>query len=202
MLSWSSLSYSDFVDDIVIPENSDLAPENILIKVKNHQSCFFLSDFTVFDVNNKWFNKSKLWRKEQGKEVWEGSWDMSLLQYGPPLCLLPVWLLTKGNCCLCCCLFIDTCLAFPLQPDSTIRQSKDTGERLKVIPKFCFPDPKDWGLTSESKRSVIWKLAFLLSLRLLWMGCLGMVHILEHVLNWRLNYDSGGRRSWPESSSY
>ncbi|XP_066481010.1 DENN domain-containing protein 2C [Tiliqua scincoides] len=40
---------------------------------------------------------------------------------------------------------------FPSKPDSTIRQSKDTGERLKVIPKFCFPDPKDWGPTSESK---------------------------------------------------
>ncbi|KAH0618954.1 hypothetical protein JD844_018530 [Phrynosoma platyrhinos] len=28
---------------------------------------------------------------------------------------------------------------------------KDTEERLKVIPKFCFPDPKDWFPTSELK---------------------------------------------------
>lgn len=41
---------------------------------------------------------------------------------------------------------------FPLQPDHPFRQSKDTEERLKVIPKFCFPDPKDWCPTSESKR--------------------------------------------------
>uniref|UniRef100_A0A674KAI3 DENN domain containing 2C n=1 Tax=Terrapene triunguis TaxID=2587831 RepID=A0A674KAI3_9SAUR len=31
------------------------------------------------------------------------------------------------------------------------RQSKDTEERLKVIPKFCFPDPKAWLPTSELK---------------------------------------------------
>ncbi|XP_033008909.1 DENN domain-containing protein 2C [Lacerta agilis] len=40
---------------------------------------------------------------------------------------------------------------FPSKPDHPFRQSKDTEERLKVIPKFCFPDPKDWCPTSESK---------------------------------------------------
>ncbi|KFQ19144.1 DENN domain-containing protein 2C, partial [Merops nubicus] len=33
---------------------------------------------------------------------------------------------------------------FPSKPEHCFRQSKDTEERLKVIPKFCFPDPKDW----------------------------------------------------------
>ncbi|KAM6295288.1 DENN domain-containing protein 2C [Aegotheles albertisi] len=33
---------------------------------------------------------------------------------------------------------------FPSKPEHPFRQSKDTEERLKVIPKFCFPDPKDW----------------------------------------------------------
>ncbi|KAF7254614.1 DENN domain-containing protein 2C [Varanus komodoensis] len=40
---------------------------------------------------------------------------------------------------------------FPSKPDHHFRQSKDTEERLKVIPKFCFPDPKDWCPTSEAK---------------------------------------------------
>ncbi|XP_062999812.1 DENN domain-containing protein 2C isoform X2 [Elgaria multicarinata webbii] len=40
---------------------------------------------------------------------------------------------------------------FPSKPDHPFRQSKDTEERLKVIPKFCFPDPKDWCPKSESK---------------------------------------------------
>nr|XP_013045127.2 DENN domain-containing protein 2C isoform X3 [Anser cygnoides] len=43
---------------------------------------------------------------------------------------------------------------FPNKPEHPFRQSKDTEERLKVIPKFCFPDPKDWfpasQLTSET----------------------------------------------------
>ncbi|XP_067414851.1 DENN domain-containing protein 2C isoform X2 [Emydura macquarii macquarii] len=38
---------------------------------------------------------------------------------------------------------------FPSKPQHPFRQSKDTEERLKVIPKFCFPDPKDWLPTSE-----------------------------------------------------
>ena len=39
-----------------------------------------------------------------------------------------------------------------LQGDHGFKQSKDTEERLKVIPKFCFPDSKDWVPTSELKR--------------------------------------------------
>ncbi|KAM6454497.1 DENN domain-containing protein 2C isoform 1-T6 [Liasis olivaceus] len=40
---------------------------------------------------------------------------------------------------------------FPCKADHPFRQSKDTEDRLKVIPKFCFPDPKDWYPTSETK---------------------------------------------------
>uniref|UniRef100_A0A670YFX8 DENN domain containing 2C n=1 Tax=Pseudonaja textilis TaxID=8673 RepID=A0A670YFX8_PSETE len=40
---------------------------------------------------------------------------------------------------------------FPCKSDHPFRQSKDTEDRLKVIPKFCFPDPKDWCPTSETK---------------------------------------------------
>ncbi|KAM6114610.1 DENN domain-containing protein 2C isoform 3-T3 [Phoenicopterus ruber ruber] len=36
-------------------------------------------------------------------------------------------------------------------PEHPFRQSKDTEERLKVIPKFCFPDPKDWFPASDLK---------------------------------------------------
>ncbi|XP_078188954.1 DENN domain-containing protein 2C isoform X3 [Callithrix jacchus] len=40
---------------------------------------------------------------------------------------------------------------FPGKDDHGYKQSKDTEERLKVIPKFCFPDSKDWVPTSELK---------------------------------------------------
>ncbi|XP_042655946.1 DENN domain-containing protein 2C isoform X3 [Tyto alba] len=40
---------------------------------------------------------------------------------------------------------------FPSKPQHHFRHSKDTEERLKVIPKFCFPDPKDWFPTSDLK---------------------------------------------------
>ncbi|NXN99086.1 DEN2C protein, partial [Rhinopomastus cyanomelas] len=40
---------------------------------------------------------------------------------------------------------------FPSKPEHHFRQSKDTEERLKVIPKFCFPDPKDWFPASHLK---------------------------------------------------
>lgn len=40
---------------------------------------------------------------------------------------------------------------FPSKGDHSFKQSKDTEERLKVIPKFCFPDSKDWVPTSELK---------------------------------------------------
>ncbi|XP_047373526.1 DENN domain-containing protein 2C isoform X1 [Sciurus carolinensis] len=40
---------------------------------------------------------------------------------------------------------------FPSKGDHSYKQSKDTEERLKVIPKFCFPDSKDWVPTSELK---------------------------------------------------
>uniref|UniRef100_A0A8C3VTW1 DENN domain containing 2C n=1 Tax=Catagonus wagneri TaxID=51154 RepID=A0A8C3VTW1_9CETA len=40
---------------------------------------------------------------------------------------------------------------FPGKGDHGFKQSKDTEERLKVIPKFCFPDSKDWVPTSELK---------------------------------------------------
>ncbi|XP_065403476.1 DENN domain-containing protein 2C isoform X3 [Macaca fascicularis] len=40
---------------------------------------------------------------------------------------------------------------FPGKDDHGYKQSKDTEERLKVIPKFCFPDSKDWMPTSELK---------------------------------------------------
>ncbi|KFQ24218.1 DENN domain-containing protein 2C, partial [Mesitornis unicolor] len=40
---------------------------------------------------------------------------------------------------------------FPSKPEHPFRQSKDTEERLKVIPKFCFPDPKDWFPASNLK---------------------------------------------------
>ncbi|KAM9217333.1 LOW QUALITY PROTEIN: DENN domain-containing protein 2C [Leptosomus discolor] len=40
---------------------------------------------------------------------------------------------------------------FPSKPEHPFRQSKDTEEMLKVIPKFCFPDPKDWFPASDLK---------------------------------------------------
>uniref|UniRef100_A0A5F9CHR0 DENN domain containing 2C n=1 Tax=Oryctolagus cuniculus TaxID=9986 RepID=A0A5F9CHR0_RABIT len=40
---------------------------------------------------------------------------------------------------------------FPGKGDHGYKQSRDTEERLKVIPKFCFPDSKDWVPTSELK---------------------------------------------------
>ncbi|XP_050013526.1 DENN domain-containing protein 2C [Alexandromys fortis] len=40
---------------------------------------------------------------------------------------------------------------FPSKGDHSYKQSKDTEERLKVIPKFCFPDSKNWVPTSELK---------------------------------------------------
>ncbi|XP_045402832.1 DENN domain-containing protein 2C isoform X1 [Lemur catta] len=40
---------------------------------------------------------------------------------------------------------------FPSKGDHGYKQSKDTEERLKVIPKFCFPDSKDWVPASELK---------------------------------------------------
>ncbi|KFP89198.1 DENN domain-containing protein 2C, partial [Apaloderma vittatum] len=40
---------------------------------------------------------------------------------------------------------------FPSKPEHPFKQSKDTEERLKVIPKFCFPDPKDWFPMSDLK---------------------------------------------------
>ncbi|NXJ74377.1 DEN2C protein, partial [Trogon melanurus] len=40
---------------------------------------------------------------------------------------------------------------FPNKPEHPFKQSKDTEERLKVIPKFCFPDPKDWFPVSDLK---------------------------------------------------
>ncbi|KFO54962.1 DENN domain-containing protein 2C, partial [Corvus brachyrhynchos] len=40
---------------------------------------------------------------------------------------------------------------FPSKPEHPFRPSKDTEERLKVIPKFCFPDPKDWFPSSDIK---------------------------------------------------
>ncbi|NXI35398.1 DEN2C protein, partial [Galbula dea] len=40
---------------------------------------------------------------------------------------------------------------FPSKPEHPFRQSKDTEERLKIIPKFCFPDPKDWFPASNLK---------------------------------------------------
>nr|XP_014128707.1 DENN domain-containing protein 2C [Zonotrichia albicollis] len=40
---------------------------------------------------------------------------------------------------------------FPSKPEHPFRPSKDTEERLKVIPKFCFPDPKDWFPSSDLK---------------------------------------------------
>ncbi|NXF10110.1 DEN2C protein, partial [Smithornis capensis] len=40
---------------------------------------------------------------------------------------------------------------FPSKPEHPFRHSKDTEERLKVIPKFCFPDPKDWFPASDLK---------------------------------------------------
>ncbi|KFQ48143.1 DENN domain-containing protein 2C, partial [Nestor notabilis] len=40
---------------------------------------------------------------------------------------------------------------FPSKTEHPFRQSKDTEERLKVIPRFCFPDPKDWFPASDLK---------------------------------------------------
>ncbi|XP_074044594.1 DENN domain-containing protein 2C [Macrotis lagotis] len=40
---------------------------------------------------------------------------------------------------------------FPSKTDHPFKQSKDTEERLKVIPSFCFPDSKDWVPTAELK---------------------------------------------------
>ncbi|XP_051021533.1 DENN domain-containing protein 2C isoform X1 [Acomys russatus] len=38
---------------------------------------------------------------------------------------------------------------FPSKGDHGYKQSRDTEERLKVIPKFCFPDSEEWAPTSE-----------------------------------------------------
>ncbi|XP_075052398.1 DENN domain-containing protein 2C isoform X2 [Mixophyes fleayi] len=40
---------------------------------------------------------------------------------------------------------------YPSKNDRPLKQSKDTEERLKVIPQFCFPDSKDWAPTSNLK---------------------------------------------------
>ncbi|KAM5202102.1 LOW QUALITY PROTEIN: DENN domain-containing protein 2C [Hipposideros larvatus] len=40
---------------------------------------------------------------------------------------------------------------FPSKGDHGFKQSKNTEERLKVIPKFCFPDSEDWVPTSKLK---------------------------------------------------
>uniref|UniRef100_A0A4X2KKH2 DENN domain containing 2C n=1 Tax=Vombatus ursinus TaxID=29139 RepID=A0A4X2KKH2_VOMUR len=40
---------------------------------------------------------------------------------------------------------------FPSKAEQSFKQSKDTEERLKVIPSFCFPDSNDWVPTSELK---------------------------------------------------
>ncbi|XP_072282246.1 DENN domain-containing protein 2C isoform X2 [Pyxicephalus adspersus] len=40
---------------------------------------------------------------------------------------------------------------YPSKNDHPLKQSKDTEERLKVIPQFCFPDSKDWAPTSNFK---------------------------------------------------
>ncbi|KAM9320671.1 DENN domain-containing protein 2C [Gastrophryne carolinensis] len=40
---------------------------------------------------------------------------------------------------------------YPSKNDHPLKQSRDTEERLKVIPQFCFPDSKDWGPTSNLK---------------------------------------------------
>ncbi|XP_019775019.2 DENN domain-containing protein 2C isoform X1 [Tursiops truncatus] len=40
---------------------------------------------------------------------------------------------------------------FPSKGDHGCKQSRDIEDRLKVIPKFCFPDSKDWVPTSELK---------------------------------------------------
>ncbi|XP_007462545.1 PREDICTED: DENN domain-containing protein 2C isoform X2 [Lipotes vexillifer] len=40
---------------------------------------------------------------------------------------------------------------FPSKGHHGFKQSRDTEDRLKVIPKFCFPDSKDWVPTSELK---------------------------------------------------
>nr|XP_033774909.1 DENN domain-containing protein 2C [Geotrypetes seraphini]XP_033774910.1 DENN domain-containing protein 2C [Geotrypetes seraphini]XP_033774911.1 DENN domain-containing protein 2C [Geotrypetes seraphini]XP_033774912.1 DENN domain-containing protein 2C [Geotrypetes seraphini]XP_033774913.1 DENN domain-containing protein 2C [Geotrypetes seraphini] len=40
---------------------------------------------------------------------------------------------------------------YPTKAEQPLRQSRDTEERLKVIPSFCFPDSKDWVPTSELK---------------------------------------------------
>ncbi|XP_069094834.1 DENN domain-containing protein 2C [Pleurodeles waltl] len=40
---------------------------------------------------------------------------------------------------------------YPNKSEQPLRQSRDTEERLKVIPRFCFPDSNDWVPTSELK---------------------------------------------------
>uniref|UniRef100_A0A286X848 DENN domain containing 2C n=1 Tax=Cavia porcellus TaxID=10141 RepID=A0A286X848_CAVPO len=40
---------------------------------------------------------------------------------------------------------------FPSKGDHGYKQSKDTEERLKVIPKFCFPDSEEWIPTLQLK---------------------------------------------------
>uniref|UniRef100_A0A8C5LK72 DENN domain containing 2C n=1 Tax=Leptobrachium leishanense TaxID=445787 RepID=A0A8C5LK72_9ANUR len=40
---------------------------------------------------------------------------------------------------------------YPNKNDQPLKQSKDTEERLKVIPQFCFPDSNDWAPTSNLK---------------------------------------------------
>ncbi|XP_069489500.1 DENN domain-containing protein 2C isoform X2 [Ambystoma mexicanum] len=40
---------------------------------------------------------------------------------------------------------------YPTKSEQPLRQSRDTEERLKVIPRFCFPDSNDWAPTSDLK---------------------------------------------------
>ncbi|KAG8450851.1 hypothetical protein GDO86_003207 [Hymenochirus boettgeri] len=40
---------------------------------------------------------------------------------------------------------------YPPKNEQPLKQSRDTEDRMKVIPLFCLPDPKDWSTTSELK---------------------------------------------------
>ncbi|KAG9485531.1 hypothetical protein GDO78_008551 [Eleutherodactylus coqui] len=43
---------------------------------------------------------------------------------------------------------------YPSKNDQPLKQSKDTEERLKVIPQFCFPDSNDWVPTANLKSEI------------------------------------------------
>lgn len=100
---------------------------------------------------------------QSAEEMQDGSWEYANSQnMFSCTCALAMWWISLWKCQEdAFCIFnaaavhqlqwLQMCV-LPLQPEHPFRPSKDTEERLKVIPKFCFPDPKDWFPSSDLKR--------------------------------------------------